>query len=59
MLYTLSESILKPHCEVAVVMTILLIGEMKLREVKFLESESELTFVSPLKPLSPHKHLGV
>lgn len=58
-LYTLSESIPKPHHEVTVGMNILLIGEMKLGEVKFLESESELTFVSPLKSVSPHQHLAV
>lgn len=45
MLHTLSESIPKPPPrEVTVGMNILLIGEMKL-----LESEFELMFVSPLK----------
>lgn len=58
-LYTLSESIPKPHHEVTVGMNILLIGEMKFGEVKFLESEFELMFVSPLKSVSPHQHLAV
>lgn len=48
-LHTLSESIPKPHREVTVGVNILLIGEMKLGEVEFLESEFEFMFVSPLK----------